>query len=101
MAVTDATMACVRHWNPVMEAMYKENGYLLYPLGLYQPRTRQWQAVVVITLERLVEGGNPTLQHTRALPNPEGLFSSELEAKECALGYGRTLIATRHPDLPK
>ena len=84
-----------------MEAMYKEGGYLIYPLGLYQPRTRQWQAVVIITLERLVAEGNPTLQHTKALPNPAELFATEMEAKEHALRYGRMLIASNHADLPK
>ncbi len=84
-----------------MDSVYRESGYLLYPLGLYQPKTRQWQAVAIITLEKLLAEGNPTLQHTRTLPSPTELFSTEMEAKECALKYGRKLIAEKHPDLPK
>lgn len=81
--------------------MYKENGYLLYPLGLYQPKTRQWQAVVIITLEKLMAEGNPTLQHTKALSGSTELFATEMEAKEHALRYGQMLIAGNHADLPK
>ena len=84
-----------------MEGVYKESGYLLYPLGLYQPKARKWQAVALITLERSVAEGNPTLQHTRALPSPSDLFATEMEAKEFALEYGRKLIAEKHPGLPK
>ena len=84
-----------------MKAMYRESGYLIYPLGLYQPKSRQWQAMVIITSEELVAVGNPTLQHTKALPCAGKLFLTEMDAKEHALRYGRMLISSDHATFPK
>jgi hypothetical protein len=57
--------------------------------------------MVIITSEELVAEGNPTLQHTKALPCATELFSTEMEAKEHALRYGRMLIISDHATLPK
>lgn len=63
--------------------------YVIYPLALYLPAKKAWQAMVLITHDTQ-EG--LTLPRSQSFPELPGMFDEEEAALSFALRYGQTLI---------
>ena len=64
--------------------------YLIYPMALYLPSRKEWQAMVLITRDTH-EG--LTLPRTQSFPQLPEMFDDEEAALSYAVQYGQMLIA--------
>ena len=73
--------------------------YFLYPLALFLPNTRKWQALVIITRKKVSAG--TTSPNSKCFSATPLVFDDEASAKSCALRYGQKLVAEQFEGLPK
>ena len=66
---------------------YKE--YLIYPMALYLPTKKVWQATVLITRDTHEDETPP---HSQSFPQLAEIFNEEEAALSYALQYGLMLI---------
>ncbi len=71
--------------------------YLLYPLALYLPPKKKWQAMVIVTRDAGDE--DMTLPRSQSFPQLPDLFDEEAAALRHAVQYGKMLIDGRHQGL--